>query len=323
HQIPNSLFGSFGMRHSIRIFFPRLAVKERESVELTAEEVGYFYNKALRPATLQVYPNIIHDLPGTWDISRFKDRRQRGGFSNSGVLLRGNKLGEFSRSMRAIVNANPDLRWAQDFFFGFEIRGLKQVTKHGMRDQGASEAALAHLLEYFVQPDDTMYVDVGVEIGVDEKALAWVADGHGRVVAEALGIEVADANRLVGKSCFYNDMTSCLEALAGFRTALLNVGEDLAVYLQAYLSDKTQTYHLEGDHGINYQALTFAMALLGNPPIFCKNLLQVLQDATLLLDVLLRIEVRVPLWRAHLALQRIRRTVLVANVVMLPRKIWW
>ncbi|KAF9521610.1 hypothetical protein CPB83DRAFT_900503 [Crepidotus variabilis] len=116
-------------------------------------------------------------------------------------------------------------------------------------------------------------------------------------------------------------MSSCIEQLAGFRTALLSVGIDLAVYLQAYLSDKTQTYHIGG--GINFRALSIMMALHGNPPIFCRNLLQVLQDASAVLDVLLRIEMRVPLRRAPLALQQFRRTTLAISIASFPRRVWW
>ncbi|KAF9521312.1 hypothetical protein CPB83DRAFT_841362, partial [Crepidotus variabilis] len=290
HKVPNTMFGSFGARHNLRIFFPRLVSAARKKSDVETEELAGFYDHALRPAIDRVYPGTLHNWPGSFHTAQFRDMRRSGGFSNSSVILGRRSLDEFDAVLRELVDAEDTMAWAKDYFWGFEIRGLKQATKHRMGDETASQRELEHLLKEFEDPEETWYVDVGLEIGIKEKALAWMVRGHAAIVAEALGIDEAAANAIVAKTCFASDMSSCIEQLAGFRTALLSVGIDLAVYLQAYLSDKTQTYHIGG--GINFRALSIMMALHGNPPIFCRNLLQVLQDASAVLDVLLRIEMR-------------------------------
>lgn len=274
----------------------------------------------MRPSAANVLPDVVSGWPASGRAALFGERRKGGGFSNSGLLLPSADLAALSAAMRTQVANLESLLWASDYFFGVEIRGVKDITKHDPSDAAMRDLALSTMLQH-IRATASFYVDVGMNIRLPNHALLWKSDKFSDIVREALECSELEANHIVTSSTFSTDTCSLIPGLAGFRVRLNHEGTHSAVYLQAYMTDKSQTYHLEGR--TNYQRLTVPMAMNGNPPIFCRNLLNVYEDAAARTDVEVRLEIRVPIHHASSAFKHLRNYTFSDAICAFSRSLWW
>ncbi|PPR00729.1 hypothetical protein CVT24_000953 [Panaeolus cyanescens] len=325
-KIPNIIFATFGERGSVRIHFPALYEVESAGQGVLRNYREQFYDEVIRPAAQAVIPEAILDWPTSYESAEFKDRKATQGFKNSTVLINGTNAGLLAQQMRLVVQQNQDtLSWANRFVWGIEVRGIKDTTFHELDDPDlildeAMETALAGLT---TKPGDSWYMDVGLEYVVDGTALLWSTDQHIDILVSSLGIPIEDANRIVCRrgTSYTKDPATHLTTLSGFRTTTGDFGGHMsATYLQAYTTDKAQTYQ---PNGLTYgKAITPKQAMDGTPPPFCVALQNTYHQAKSNVNVATRLEVRVPLSSAQEAL-RSPPDSLWQGMVSYSRELWW
>lgn len=325
-KVPNVYFGTFGPRHTLRLFFPRLQDSSRQGVNLTNTELGDIYDLGIRQAAQDVLRDTVHDWPTSFTAARFKDRNHGTGFVNAGLIISALRLSDFDQRIRYRIDTEPVLEWAADYFWGTEIRGVKDAYTHPI---SKSEAERLRILKSVTQDIDTTsgiwYIDVGLEFILGGQALLWSTDSHSQIMQAALGIDAREANSIIStRSKYFRDVSTHLESLSGFRAILDENSRNnrvSAVYVHAYTSDKSQTYHPEnGRYG---KTLTLMEATHGNPPPWCQNLLDLYRDAARNVDVAARIEVRCPLEFAEECLITFPEDELRTFLTCYKREIWW
>jgi hypothetical protein len=127
------------------MFFPRLKKDGRPSVNLTREELAQLYDDAIMPVARQVIPETIHAWPASFAVAQFRDRKDATRFSNSSLLIPADKVDQFDSLLREHINSTDHLKWARQFFWGTEIRGVKDICCHAMdSNPGEKDAGLHH-----------------------------------------------------------------------------------------------------------------------------------------------------------------------------------
>lgn len=311
------------------MFFPRLKTDQRKSVRLTAEELGPLYDIAIRPAAVAIMPDIVLDWPGSFSTAEWKDRNSKSGFSHTSHIIPQNRLQRFSEQIRRNIEANGRLQWARTFFWGVEIRGVKDMCSHSIDASSAEmERHLEMVLDQIDSSEGQWWGDIGLEFMLTDQALLWSTDGHRTLLCHLLGITREDAGKIISHPlCYTRDLTTHIMSLSGFRADFNRyeeghgVGNFFASYVQAYQTDKHQTYHPEGSrYG---KTITGKLAVKGNPPPWCQSLLQVYGDAAKEVNVATRFEARVPLPFINNALINPRLDVLKQTMICYKRELWW
>lgn len=345
HHIPNFEFGSFGTRHHINIFFPRLWTPERSKksrpYRLTDAERNTWYVNGLRPALRSLLGNsVLDEWPATCTTEAVRASRINGRHAWGSKILPQEILGELMDTVRDELGQDPfvdaadqSLAWAQDFFIMHTIRGVKHATSH----QADTISAIHHLTQFFrdsqlVEDANTMgqwYIDVGVQIFSDYErlqCLQWTTSSHPTIVAQALKIPMNHAERVtkIGSSKYSRDLASHLTAISGFRITpgVQAEGEFEAVYLQAYTTDKSVTYNPDGSHHAKF--LTTVEALGSNQP--CKTIEgihEIFEKATETNGSSARLEVRVPYQFADEVLLEFDPIVLRSCLCAFSTHEWW
>ena len=308
------------------MFFPRLKTNERTSVRMTAEELRQLYDLVVRPAAADTMPDIVHDWPGSFSTAEWKDRNARSGFSHTSYVIPQDRLRAFSREIRQLVNTHPRLMWARNFFWGVEIRGVKDMCSHSINAPEAEKNRLIDLVLHQVDTTEgTWYADIGIQCILQDQALLWATNGHKKLLSHLLGITPAEANSFISNPrCYTRDITTHIMSLSGFRADFsqgFGAGPLFAVYAQAYQTDKQQTYHPEGSRF--GKTLTGKVAVQGSPPPWCQSLLRVYSDAAPVVDVATRFEVRIPLEFIGNALTHVDQRLLKTTMVCYKRELWW
>jgi len=327
--VPNVHFGQFGLRHSIRMFFPRLKTDERVSVRLTAEELQPLYDTVIRPAVALVMPEIVCDWPGSFSTAEWKDRNSRRGFSHSSYLIPKERMQHFSQEIRHIINNNRQLKWARDFFWGVEIRGVKNECSHPITSTDVEATQATNLVLRQVDTTiGTWYGDIGLEFMLTNQALVWSTNGHRDLLMHMLGIPREEADAVISNPrCYSRDITTHVMALSGFRAKFshhqqgLGAGPMFVAYAQAYQTDKQQTYHPEKSRF--GKTLSAKVAVQGNPPLWCQSLLRVYDDAAKRVNVATRFEARIPIQFIGDALRRVDLAIIKRLMVCYKRELWW
>lgn len=295
------------------------------AADVTDAQMAELYDEAIRPAAQDILSDSVHDWPTSFKAAQFKDRNHGAGFANSGVIIAERYLQNFDQRLRGRIRDHDDLiLWAGDYFWGTEIRGVKDSFYHPMT---APEEQRHHILGEVTQDVDTSYgdwyIDVGLEFIIGGQALLWSTDAHSRVLQAAVGISARQANDIISQpSKFTQDVSTHLPSLSGCRAILDPTLNPLGiVYGASYTSDKSQTYHPE--NGRFSKTLTPKIAMHGNPPSWCQSLLNLYRDAASNVDVAARLEVRVPLENAEQCLVTFPEDVIRESLVCYKREIWW
>jgi hypothetical protein len=238
-------------------------------------------------------------------------------------------VAQFSRKVRDIIDQDGRLAWARNFFWGLEIRGVKDITSHDVPCTGWDHSvALTKVLDLVDTREGTWYVDIGLTFMIHGQALLWTRDGHAQLLSHLLYITIDEANVVIGNPlCYSGDITTHVMALSGFRADMSKsaspdgMGPFSIAYVQAYQTDKQQTYHPEGSRF--GKTITAKVAVKGNPPLWCQSLLDVYHDGARGVDAGTRVEVRVPLAFSVHALRDFTLEGLKRTMVCYKRELWW
>jgi len=243
---------------------------------------------------------------------------------NSGIIICGANILQFNKCIHYHVDTNPELAWALNYFWGTEIRGMKDAYTHPMSMSPQDCIRVLRLVTEGINTSyGTWYIDIGLEFILGGQALLWLTDAHSKIMQAALRINESMANRVISRQTKYvQDVSSHLQSLSGFR-AILKADNNLlsAVYMQIYTTDKSQTYHPEnGQYG---ETLMPKEAMHGNPPTWCQSLLNLYHGAACNVDVAARIEVHCPLEFAEDCLVVFPKDTIWTSLTCYHCKIWW
>ena len=341
HKIPNFEFGTFGTRHQLHIFFPRLWSPERSkqsrAFQLTEHQRSFWYENGFRPAIVSLLgQNIASEWPAKYSTEEFRAKKTRGGFAWSTKLIPSDVVGDLADRIRTELGQNPliaddDVTWARDFFFLHTIRGTKHSTFHHVDTPSAE-----HYLEDFLQRaqlsdeigrEGDWYIDVGIEISSEHgECLQWSTPTHYEVVQQALRISTRNAERIsdINSSKYTRDPVSHLTAISGFRVVPGFRGQGMyeAAYIQAYTTDKAVLYHPEGRHHSKFITIKEAMKV-EHPSKTIEGIYSIYDEARTANSSNARLEVRVPYKFATQVLIEFDPDVLKDCLCSFSRQEWW
>lgn len=289
-----------------------------------------FYDLGLRPAAVQLLGSQADEWPSNYGTEIFRAQGQGGTYQFQSKLVSHWHVAELGETIRGCLEANGCL-WGIGMVFLHQIRGVKASTSHSL-ERHASEQALAAFLNSNNLDHQRMllsgswWVDVGIEINsVIDSCLAWRTDSHYHITKAACNLQDVVAERITtpGSGSYARDLVSHLPAVSGCRiaTAARSRGPFQVAYLQAYTTDKSLTYrHDQGHHG---KFTTTIKALTGAATKYINDLYDLYNDAADTTSSLARLEVRLPLKYAALALLNLQEDLFRRSLVAIPRHTWW
>ncbi len=337
HRIPNVEFGSYGERSSVRLFFPDLYSKDRDSgSSLTQEEQRIVYNDGLCPAMHDLMEHAANDWPPTYADELFRAQKRNGSYSFTTKGVPGYLLSPLGDLIRQKLS-NAGHAWGNSMRFLLQVRGIKHTTQHQL-DEDAAELAFQELFRELgihyppwndidADADDLWFADIGVEITSERgDCLQWRTDRHAQVVKHALQISEANATRItsLGSGEYERDVVAHLLQVSECRikTGSRSQGFYRARYVQLYTTDKALTYSPEGGHYGKFMQVSDALTK-NQPPTFTTKLRQLYIHAMDRNASHCRIELRVPLARGTKVLLNFPRHLLESSMVSFPKLVWW
>ncbi|KAJ8474912.1 hypothetical protein ONZ45_g15790 [Pleurotus djamor] len=320
-EVPNILFAKYDDdRHQIRIFFPRLIDADREDFlvnQLSSEEAALLWREAIKPAFAYAAPRLVKDWPTTLNSERWRAKNIGQGYQRSAYILSSTVLPYFKEKLMELLDQIPQFRHA---VFCTHIQGVKADFPHTMFPEDA-EWTLAKMLKDVDTSEGHWWIDVGVELQDGGQALLWRETAHANVMSYLLQIPIGDAGVIKNSRAFQNDMNSHLKEIAGFHVAFAQpTGPFQATYMQLYTTDKSLTFHRNGNQFS--QNLTLREAMRGLPPEYLDNYLDVLNEA-MEKNVAARVEARVPLTFAETFMMDFDMDVIRGSIVSLKRENFW
>ncbi|GLB36947.1 hypothetical protein LshimejAT787_0312340 [Lyophyllum shimeji] len=297
HRIPNFEFGTFGGRHHLNIFFPRLWAPDRRGVHLSQQQRNF----CGRPLVTE----------------HIRAQKHRGGFQWGTRMIPKEDVDNLAHCIREklqerfgdpFIDQN-DVAWATDFFILHTIRGTKHTTLHHL-DRASADYYLTEFLHDArlsaeVPEIGEWYIDVGIQISSERhECLQWMTGGHSTMLQEALHIPAHHADRIssINSSKYSRDPVSHLTA--------------------AYTTDKTVTANTEGRHHAKYLTTDEAMGQQ-QPTRTIDGLYTLYQEAQTANSSSARLEVRVPLEFGSQVLLEFDHNRISTCLCAFPRDDWW
>jgi hypothetical protein len=314
-------FATVDERTLIRILFPGL-VAEGRNVHLNDEEKRSVYEDGILPSLREIAPENAANWAPLYAAAAWR-AAGRGGpqigthpFPGYSVPALGDLI------IQKLQRAH---QWASGMRFMIQIRGVKEAHKHNPTARMAN-FELDRLLDNFDHENGQWFVDVGYEIAEPGFAYLWRTDAHSRIVEAVAGLDEGAARQQASpaRRTYKRDINAHLVDISGFRMPLSTPalrGQHQIHYIQAYTTDKALTYHLQD--GRYSKTMTGTMALSGNPPDFISSLYAAFSAAAQAMDVIARLEVRVPLRHARDALMHVEHNFLEDNLIVIRRNTWW
>jgi hypothetical protein len=221
-----------------------------------------------------------------------------------------------------------EVPWGKDLVFGTELRGIKNITEHTPEPENADDALYSLFRGFSHNGQDVegdWYVDVALELILKDKAVVWHADCYWPIMEQLLGFSTREVNRTIAnKHLFEMDINQHLTQVAGFRARCKKgTGPYEVLYIQAYTSDKALTYQPEGGNFGKTLKASHAMEGGENGPSYVGRLLDAYEEARKSIDVVARLEVRVPLRHAATVLLAFPRDLYRQTALVFPRQLWW
>lgn len=322
HTVPNVALARFGTRHLLRLFLPGLYDPDTKSGVVDQDHRAILYDQVIRLAVAAADPLGVHDWPTTFSAEVFRSRKPGGGYSYTTKALGAASIRRFSYALRDLLRT---FDWGKKPIFMVQVQGTKAFTAHSLDSlvPGSSQQALEDYTRGLRTYQGEWWIDVALEFVDGQRALLWRSDAHHIIIGQGAEIPMDQANHITRSSYHAVDPSSHLTALAGFRTPMREGcrGPHKVAYMQAYTTDKSQTYHQAGF--LHSKALTVAEAMKGEPPQYLASLIQSYNEASGNTDVAARLEVRVPLEYATLALQQFSAEAFCESVVSMQARMWW
>ncbi|KDN34640.1 hypothetical protein RSAG8_12265, partial [Rhizoctonia solani AG-8 WAC10335] len=282
HKVPNMRIFELEPRGTIRIHFPHEEAAEGGKVCLDEEHARQFYDKCLYPAAVATLPeDLVREWPPSYVDEKFRGKKkkdksdlnqeQRGGTTQqSGRDIHTAYLNDLLAKARELVESEPELRWAQHFFLGFEMRGMKnrEVSLHpppedvlvdadGMVDDEAPRVkAVDAVLDYFDTSQfekDCWFLDIATRVvvsdDVDEPSACTFAsaDMHAHLLNHFTELDwerCVEYTNAPGKR-YQKDEVAQFNNIAGGRFTNPDGVHNGVHFVQIYTTDKSVTYNLE------------------------------------------------------------------------------
>lgn len=312
----------------IRILFLDLHSSTRKSHTLTKDELEEFYEKGLRPALAEQLADRGSQLPMKYRAEMFRARNRNGTFSFGTEVVPAWKVRDFGTAIRENLR-REGVEWGEHIVFLHQIRGVKNSSFHALEGAAALVAFDDFLESNNLEERDLQqgvwYVDVGLEIAsVDRDCLAWRTDRHNRVVREATMVSLPRADTLTELSNwrYARDLASHMTGVSGCRINMpADRGRYKACYLQMYMTDKAATSHREGtSYG---KSISVQDIMNGKSPAYFDELHHLYCTAAQGVYSCARVEVRVPVQYATMALLEFDIDAVRNSLVAFPREEWW
>lgn len=326
-------FATFKARNSIILVFPRLYSATRQSSFLTSAEKKAIWECGLRPAMVETLGSRAHELPPTLDAEYFRARNRHGRLIYTTKVFPSWQIDELSRLI-PIHMIRHGHTWAQDMKYLHIVRGVKNSSYHSMDE----ESAEISLQEFFIDNCISLerarapgggdwYIDIGLELSLKNRCLAWRTGGHAEVYEAVTGASEADSTRIttLGSSQYDRDYTSHLMGVSGcrIRPGVQGEGPHQVAYYQAYVTDKHLTSAREDGR---YAKHITGAQLIENPTrclAFLSKLYTLYQEASSTNYSSARVEVRIPLRHANQVLVNCDLEVIYRGLVSFECEVWW
>jgi len=333
HKIPNFAFGKVAIRSVIRVFLPHM-YGMNDSAKIPVTDMELIYNQSLRPVVVQHMSNMATHWPVSYStaLALYRDNKSR--IHPGSLDIPEHILDVFSKEyLKQLGKVRPYFR---DAYFVHEFRGWKGATIHNPFDVAEREVAfsdLTHDLNMDKVDTENWFVDIALEVGVEEHIATWRTSGHKSLLRHCLpSLNTEGLDNLTNKHAFSQDRMMHLLDLSGFHCETGKHGkEDDVKYIQAYTTEKTMAYQL-------HQGLFTdknPQDLLMTPKL--EKLVQDIEKMSLVLfectgdgedqktpqDGCARIEVRVPMSKALTTLTTCPSRLLRRCVVAIPAQDWW
>ncbi|QRV78013.1 DEAD (Asp-Glu-Ala-Asp) box polypeptide 58 [Ceratobasidium sp. AG-Ba] len=365
HKVPNARFLEGNNHLQIRIAFPRLARAPGASNTLSQREHEQLFDLAVGPAGAEEVPLELSGVwPPTWRNEKFRAEDVRnareageGETGSRGKHLQQTELTVHSqyvnawiRRIRELVDALPELEWAQSFFFIIQMRGLKTLSQNihippeeapfldGEQEnldptspRVVSVERILSIFETYRFEVDHWFIDIGMNIRLPRPTgrslcpLPAVA-AHASILSHLLGIDMATCTEWVenGGHHYQRDELAGLKALAGFRF-LVPANLDLGIYyIQLYTSEKILIYNLNlPHHSKRVTSWQLLEAFDKWRESHFQPLLQVFQDAAASHEMYMRLEVRVEYHQYPHTLLRIPNNLVASWMYAAESHVYW
>ena len=330
-HIPNCGLGTVEHRHITRIFFPRLYNQSEPQAKLSNEHLAQLYDDCIRPAVIEVIPSHASHWPVNYSSAFQQAKDTRGRLHLGSIAIPAKQLVPFCEALRSHLETIDSFK---DTFFCHELRGLKGGTSHTQDEDGMSieEAfdAFFDNLDTTRIDEDNWLIDVALEIHDPGRVVQWSRSAHSTILKYILpSLDSDQIQRLQNRQTFHLDHVAQLDDFAGFRCEPGRWGTQNGVeYINVYTTDKCPTYQL---HSGLWRRRT------------CKDLLPKALDK-LLEDLVkmsmtykscsgsqgdlpqegcARLEIRVPLMLAQMALCDPPKELLRQCTFSIPTSLWW
>lgn len=322
HRIPNSALAELPDRGRLRVFLPGLWT-ENCKVQLDEEMLTAVY------AALFTAIGFVDPITGSrWSptyraavAKALKPNNRDLQWSNRPISRENTTLflNTFVTHLRTLVD------WAENVVFQVQVQGVKDLYHH-RRTHSSAEKQLKKLLKPYDPAKGSWWIDVGMDIYMENFVLQWRTTGHASVFAHVLRISQEVANRTchLGRQNYHRDISAHLPDLSGCRVSFKRSegGEVEAAGAQLYGSDK----HLLSHKSKNASAkmITGPMGIKGQPPAIFTDFYSMHIEAASTLSVSARIELRVPLHRERdVFMEPLPEWLLNASLLVFKRHTWW
>ncbi|OCH83591.1 hypothetical protein OBBRIDRAFT_742938, partial [Obba rivulosa] len=324
HHIPNVPLATVDNRHIVLIMFPSLVNLDHfaQKQPLTREQNEQLYEDCIRATVLELLPgeegHWPHGYTAEMQRIRARDSRLRFGTQQIPSAL-AHDFGE-----RLLVHIRQKT-WGRAAFFFHQIRGVRGATQHDFDDR---VDAMEGLLGIFNTSDihvENWWVDVGYELQANGRVLWWRTDAHWRLLRYALKLDDLDAEIATRSSGFTKDLACQLTEVSGFRMEVnsRSRGNTGITYIQAYCTEKTPTYLLDGRFKSKQLDLVDVLTKPTTISTFMSDISDIWMQARERFPGYARIEARVPL--AHSGTQIVDTTAetLQHCIVAFEMSQWW
>ncbi len=222
----------------------------------------------------------------------------------------------------------------KEAYFSHDLRGLKGGTAHTEDQDGRNteeafdtffdNVDMAHIDE------DNWLVDVGLEVYDPGRVVQWSKSAHSAILKYVLpSLDSEQVHKLQNRKTFHLDNVAQLDDFAGFRCEPGQWGTQNGVeYINVYTTDKCPSYHL---HAGIWRRRTCRDLL----PEALEKLLEDMvkmsmtykscsgNQGDLPQEGCARLEIRVPLTLARMALCDTPQEDLQQWTYSIPTKLWW
>lgn len=323
HLIPNIILADLPGAHSIvRVFLPGL-YSEKCDVHLDLPHLTAVYAALLSAIRLVDNASSVRWSPSYQSaVSKaLKGTTRHMQWTTHAVAVENTNA--FLRSFEDFLTERND--WAKGMVYQVQVQGVKDLYQHNGNDADA-DSQLDRLLQPFHTDEGEWWIDVGLEIILEDEVLQWRTSAHATVLAHVLRISEENANRAchLGNHKYHRDMSAHLPDVSGYRVALTrNQGGAVgSLFAQGYMSDKNITSQ-KSQYGVA-KRFTGAQVVQGFPASVIVQMYDLYRDASESVACSARLEHRVPLERERrLFMEPLPAWVLNASLLVFEVDVWW